>query len=183
MTTKAIALLKKALKINPKNGWHYMGLAGIYVEQGKLDQAIAIYQRGIKLVPKYLRFSLSYSFLLSRVGRYREAREVVEEIALPNDYWLVPIIHFYLGDWTESEMEKELKYSFIEVEGERELQPERGYYLGMAYLHNLGQNVQEKPKYTEKAIKYLQKYLVREDKAGVENAVVRAELRRLGALQ
>jgi serine/threonine protein kinase/Tfp pilus assembly protein PilF len=183
MTTKAIALLKKALKINPNNGWHYMGLAGIYVEQGKLDQAIALYQRGIKLVPEYLRFSLSYSFLLSQSGRYREAREVVEEIALPNDYWLVPIIHFYLGDLTESEMEKALKYSFIEVEGERELLPERAYYLGMAYLHNLGQNVQEKRKYTEKAIKYLQKYLVREDKAGVENAVVRAELRRLGVLK
>jgi serine/threonine protein kinase/Tfp pilus assembly protein PilF len=183
MTEKAITLMKKALKINPNNGWHYMGLAGIYIELGKLDQAIDLYQRGIKVVPEFLRFSLSYSFLLSRVGRYREAREVVEGFTVPKDYWLVPIFHFYLGEWTESEMEEAMKYAFVDVGDKRELSPERAYYLGMAYLHNLGQILHENPGYIAKGIEYLQKSLARGGKDGVENAVIRAELRRLGALQ
>jgi tetratricopeptide (TPR) repeat protein len=188
MTKRAITMLKKALEINPHNGWHYMALAGIYVEQGKLDDALALYQQGLKLVPKYLDMYLSYSFLLSRAGRCIEARAVMDEVTIPSGNWREYIVRFYLGELTESEMEEALKYAFVDIGGKRETSTEISYYLGMAYLHNLDQNLRGSPSYIgnpgyiAKAIEYLQKYHLRGDKRGVENAVVLAELKRLGAL-
>jgi tetratricopeptide (TPR) repeat protein len=182
MTKKAITMLKKALEINPQNGWHYMALAGIYIEQGKLDAALTLYQRGMEQVKPYLYMSLSYSFLLSSLGRIQEAREILAGITVPENHWNEPVVLFYLGEITESEMETAMRYTFVEVGGKRELFTEISYYLGMAYLHNLDQIMHGSPGYVAKAIEYLQKYHLLGDKLGVENAVVRAELRRLGAL-
>jgi serine/threonine protein kinase/Tfp pilus assembly protein PilF len=178
-----VAMLKKALRIYPQNVWHYMGLAGIYIDQEKLDEAITIYQEGIKRFPEFLRISLSYSFLLSRLGKTQEARVVLEKFEVPTDYWMEPIFHFYLGEWTESEMEEAMKFAFVDVGGKRELAPDASYHLGLAYLYNLDLNSKGKSIYKEKAKKYLEKYLLRGDKADVEYAVARAEMRRLTALK
>jgi hypothetical protein len=80
-------------------------------------------------------------------------------------------------------METAMRYTFVEVGGKRELFTQITYFLGMAYLHNLDENMHGNAGYIAKAIEYLQKYYLRGDKDGLENAVVRAELRRLGALQ
>ena len=180
----SIPLLKKALQINPRNAWHYMGLAGIYVEQNQLDKAITLYQKGLKLVPDFLRMSLTYSFLLSLSGRTEEAREVLEKFnrKLPWDYWLKPIALFYLGEINEPQMEDLLKDAYIDVRGVGELPPETSYFLAMAYLHKLDKNTVGSQGYTDRAIELLQKCLIRTAKDGVENAVIRAELRRLGVL-
>jgi tetratricopeptide (TPR) repeat protein len=182
MSNKAISLLKKALEIEPDNVWHYIGLAGVYVELGKPDQAITLYQKGIELVPEFIMYSLNYSFLLSLSGRIQEAREVLDKFAgkLPADYWLTPIVHFYQDKLTESDMEEALKYAFVDVEGRRVLFQDASYYLGMTYLHHLGNKSNVRTSYIEKGKAYLHQYYQGMEKDGVENAIVRTELRRLG---
>ena len=183
MTQKAIDLLKKALEINPHNGWHYMALAGIYVEQGELDSALVLYKEAIRLVPKYLNLYLHYSFILSRAGIKDEARAILNEISLPPDDWMEPIVQFYQGNLTDTEMEEALKYSFVDVAGQREVGPEQAYYLGMAYLHNLDDNLNGSQKFITKAIEYLHKYHSRANKDDVDLAYTRAELKRLGVFK
>ena len=37
LSDNVITWLQKAIEINPRNAWHHMGLAGVYVEQGLHD--------------------------------------------------------------------------------------------------------------------------------------------------
>ena len=80
-------------------------------------------------------------------------------------------------------MEEALKYSFVDVAGQREVGPEQAYYLGMAYLHNLDDNLNGSQKFITKAIEYLHKYHSRANKDDVDLAYTRAELKRLGVFK
>lgn len=75
---KAIELLDKGIKKNPKFLDGYLLLAGIYSQQKKYDLSLPYYEKGVAMDTVYSRkFMLVYSIALAGKGQFQKAADVI----------------------------------------------------------------------------------------------------------
>ncbi len=175
---RAIAELERAMELDSTQEWHYIGLASVYFELGEIDNALAVFAKAHKRGMNNFFLVLNHSLFLSHAGKTDAARAILEKWTgkIP-DYrkYFAPVVRFYLGEISESEMQNILKRDY-----EERLPNGANYFLGLAYLLNLKQDVKQSQRDTLKAVSYLQKFLSQADPADVELPVVRAQLKQVG---
>jgi tetratricopeptide (TPR) repeat protein len=72
---RAFESFKESVDINPRIVETYVDWARLLIENGQLDAAITVYQRGLDALPREARLRLSFGNLLLQAGRFEEARE------------------------------------------------------------------------------------------------------------
>ena len=182
MYEKAIIEYKKYMKLRTFTPPFPHDLVSVYVEQGRLQEAIDLYNKTIEQYGEDAHCRAELSFLLSRIGKNKEARE--SALKLPFKYLgevEVRLLSFYLGEIKASALEDSLKYTFIRIGDKKEVNQTLNYLLGMAYLHNLGQGLVESQRDTTKAIDYLQKHLSRALMDSYRLGFSRSQLKELNA--
>jgi tetratricopeptide (TPR) repeat protein len=70
---EAIAALKTAIRINPKQSAAHVNLGNIYLEQGNVEKAIASYKTGISINPNLAEAHNNLGIAYSNQGKIEEA--------------------------------------------------------------------------------------------------------------
>jgi len=85
--TKALTILAKSLEIDDHYATTYCVRANVYVNQGKLDQALADYDKALAIWPDLVTALSGKALVMSRLGRLDEAIALNERIRQldPND--------------------------------------------------------------------------------------------------
>jgi tetratricopeptide (TPR) repeat protein/energy-coupling factor transporter ATP-binding protein EcfA2 len=76
---EAIAALRKAVELDPKNVYGYGNLGRALSEKGKYDEAIPILRKAIELDPKNVYAHNNLSFALNGEGQYDEAIPILRK--------------------------------------------------------------------------------------------------------
>ena len=179
MYEEAIIEYKKSIKFVPIPFY----LASVYIEIGRIRDAIDLYNKAIESNSDNVGYFIESSFMLSRIGSIHKAR--ANALKVPRKYMWEPmlsLLDFYLGEISATAMEESLKDAFVEIGDKKELTVKLNYFLGMMYLHNLGRKSQRD---TTKAITHLKKYLERSfiSFSSYRDGVVRYELKHLQGYQ
>ena len=100
---------------------------------GQFSKAVKIFQNTTKQNPKNLYSQLFYYLSLYRNGQVREAQEYDAKLAgeLKEDNWVVPVLRFYAGNLSESELLRAAASNDSTVDSQQKC--EAYFYIGMAY--------------------------------------------------
>jgi tetratricopeptide (TPR) repeat protein len=92
---RARELLSEALELNPRNCYLWMALGSCQLQSGKLDDAIASFQKTVELLPERGPFRGQLARMLEDAGRLDEAEKHFRELLNiePNN----PVVHFWLA--------------------------------------------------------------------------------------
>ncbi len=72
--------LKRALAINPNDGWALNSLGAMNVEKGNLDKAVEIFDKSIDANPDFANPYYGKAFATSQMGKSEEALEILEDL-------------------------------------------------------------------------------------------------------
>ena len=75
---KSETYIKKAIKINPNNGFLYFNSGNLYKRLGKLDLALKSYNKAILLDPKNINFKFNKSYILLKKKLYEKGWKLYE---------------------------------------------------------------------------------------------------------
>ena len=94
---RAAEILSEALEVNPRNANLWMGLGGCQLRSGKLDDAIASFQKTVELLPERGPFRGQLARMLEKAGRLDEAEKHFRELLNiePDN----PVVHFWLAEF------------------------------------------------------------------------------------
>lgn len=70
---QAVRYLRNAITANPRDGAAYNDLALCKAEAGRLDEALALFDKGISVEPDFATIHHNKGWLLSKMGYYRKA--------------------------------------------------------------------------------------------------------------
>ena len=93
--TKALTWGKKLVNDYPANADSYMLLGNIYLMRKEPVEALSIYKEGSEKFPGYATIQLGYISVLTSIGQYDEALQVIEKILSKTTHY--PQIFYYAG--------------------------------------------------------------------------------------
>ncbi len=111
-TGPAIEALQQARLLAPTQPPIYLNLALLYMEEGKVDEALGMYREGILLDPKNEIANQNYALLLMQRRRFREAVAPLERLKKikPDDVSTrATLVEAYLQAGLKSEGEQEIE--------------------------------------------------------------------------
>ena len=74
----AMRHIERAVALGPARGWAYLTMADLHARAGRLDLAIPLYQRGLRIERDDARGHANLGLALSRFERHEEARAPLE---------------------------------------------------------------------------------------------------------
>jgi uncharacterized protein HemY len=83
--TKAEAMYKKAIELDPTNAVAYHNLANLYRDQGLTMKAIELYEKAIKLQDNFIFSYTPLAKAYLKIGKPDKAREVLERLFMRSD--------------------------------------------------------------------------------------------------
>jgi tetratricopeptide (TPR) repeat protein len=75
-TTEGLAALEKSLKIAPTSSWSWYNLGQFYELQGKLDEALEVYQRGAQCIPQSPATAEDSDIIIEKQGGFSIYKEI-----------------------------------------------------------------------------------------------------------
>ena len=173
---RAILTFHKALELDSTNAYTHNALGLAYYLQGAFNEAAQRLKAAVSLEPEHLEFKLDYAVSLLRSGQALDSYDFLSisseslDESKSDDAWRLPIIRFYLGQISETEL-RDLAEKSMLTEGEAY------YFIGMGYLLNFGRALDSKAPDSMKARSFFQKSL--EYGPHTYRLLTRTELRRL----
>ncbi len=96
--TGAVRHFNRAIKMNPAFSWPYSTLALVYLENGKIKEAMKVLKKGIAGNPWEYQLKIDYSMLLKNLSRYDEAIEILYALNIQRPVDSGTEINYLLGD-------------------------------------------------------------------------------------
>ena len=146
---------------------------------GAFAEAAKAFPATIRLDPTNYSVNLLYFLSLHRSGQVKEAQAVIGRLAdgAKADSWAGPIMLFLAGRLSEEELLKASAHANPTTDKQQKC--EAYYYLGIAYLLNLGKVSGGGASGEAKARAYFEKSVATDVKDYIEHAAAKAELERM----
>ena len=78
---EAIAMIKKAIRLNPHHPpWYLFFLGNVYMQAGRYEESIAVFKKHLQFQPDFIWSHMILACNYSFLGREKEAREAAKEV-------------------------------------------------------------------------------------------------------
>jgi arylsulfatase A-like enzyme/Flp pilus assembly protein TadD len=79
-TLEAVTHFNRAIEMNPTFSWPYSTLALVYFENGKVEEAVKVLEKGMERCPEEYQLKIDYAMLLKKQSRGDKAIETLETL-------------------------------------------------------------------------------------------------------